>query len=246
MRLASRQATRRCLAPSLDRPRRPSESAAMSDESPPAAAPASRRRAREEAGKLVGDDPLPRHPVRRHPDRPQLRLRAVHDPVRIDAAQSDDRRLSVRDEMALWLVALLDAVRAGLLLGPDLGPAAGPRRHRRVPQSGPRELRHRQAGDRPARRPDRGAGRRRHPERPAAAARADRRLCDAGQRRTANAGSSATTPPPAWRPGRAGRNATIPAIARRCPRGAATSARSGPHPARRFRRRSSCRKASCS
>ena len=70
-----------------------------------------RRSAAREEGELVELHPLPDHPVRGDLVRAQLRGRAVQHPLRIDAAEPDDRRLSLRIEMALRVFALLLPVR---------------------------------------------------------------------------------------------------------------------------------------
>ena len=95
-----------------------------------------------------------------------LRLRALLDPLGLDAAAADDRRLSVRLQMVLRLFALFAALRhpidfSGRILGgtPERGDVVVFRHPGRG--QGPRE-----AGDRPARRHDRGARRRGDPERP--------------------------------------------------------------------------------
>ena len=106
--------------------------------------------------------------------------RAVQHPLGLDAAAADDRRLSVRRQMALRLFALLAAVRRCSVRRPHPRRRARARRRRRLPLPGQRRGLC-QARDRPARRHDRSARRRGDPQRQAGAAPAHRRFRDADQ-----------------------------------------------------------------
>ena len=151
----------------------------------------------------MGDFALLPDPVRRGACAAHLHRRAVQHPFRIDAAEPDDRRLSVRDQVALRFLALFLPVRDGRIRRPDPRPAAGPRRHRRLPL--PRWHRGRlcKTGDRPARRHGRRPRRDRHSQRQPAPPPPYRRLCDAGEpQQPVPVGPPRIGPPASQWPGR--------------------------------------------
>src|SRR3546814_20914985 len=93
---------------------------------------------RKEGGGAERNDPIPPAAVPVRADPEELHRRAIQHPVGIDAADDDDRRLSVRRQMALWLFAVQPALRARQFRRSHSRRYARPRRHRRLQLTRPR------------------------------------------------------------------------------------------------------------